>query len=79
VISVFDVSTHGGIGPVEVEIFDVQGRLVRKIHQPANDASVASVGWDGKDDRGHPLGSGRYWLRVRAGALEGTRAVLILR
>lgn len=79
VISVFDASTPGGIGPLEVHIFDVQGRLVRKIHEPPGASSIARVGWDGLDDRGHRLGSGRYWLRVRAGARESTKAVLILR
>ncbi len=81
-IEVFDASARQGLGLVEVDIFDVQGRVVRRIRAglaagaPSN---LARLNWDGRDDRGRRLGSGRYWLRVRAGAREATRAVLILR
>ena len=80
-ISIFDASARTGLGAVEVEIFDVQGRLVRRIRSnaTASEASFARINWDGRDDRGRRLGSGRYWLRARAGAHEGTKAMLILR
>ncbi len=35
--------------------------------------------WDGKDDRGRPLASGVYFLRLRAGADEAVRKIVILR
>jgi hypothetical protein len=73
-IRVFGASSPAGLGAVDVEIFDVQGRVVRRIH-----SNLARLTWDGRDDRGRRLGSGRYWLRVRAGAREATRPVLILR
>jgi hypothetical protein len=89
-IRVFDASARvgavgaPGAGAVEVEIFDVQGRLVRRIRGASAAAGGSSVSlvrlrWDGRDDRGRRLGSGRYWLRVRAGAREAARSVLILR
>ncbi len=97
-IWVFDASARLGSGAIEVEIFDVQGRVVRRIHAgagrsagrtaaPAASGSratgapsdLARLAWDGRDDRGRRVGSGRYWLRVRAGAREATRPVLILR
>ncbi len=80
-IRVFDASTQAGLSAVEVEIFDVQGRVVRRIRAGAAavPSNLARLTWDGRDDRGRRLGSGRYWLRVRAGAREATRPVLILR
>ena len=82
-IRVFDASTKAGLGPVDARIFDVQGRLVRRLQKeiPSGTASPGSARftWDGRDDRGRRLGSGRYWLRVRDGSREATPPVLILR
>jgi len=93
-IRVFDASAPAGSGAseVEVEIFDVQGRVVGRIRSgagpgagvgaaasPGTLSNLARLTWDGRNDRGRRLASGRYWLRVRAGAREATRAVLILR
>ena len=85
-VSVFDASAGPQPGRFEIGIFDVQGRLVRTLRAPSGggasaggSANLLRLTWDGRDDRGRRLGSGRYWLRARAGARETTRAVLILR
>jgi hypothetical protein len=79
-ITVFDASSRAGIGALEAEIYDVQGRLVRRIHGPGGSGSpLARLTWDGLDDRGSLLGSGRYWLHVRSGAARAARSILILR
>jgi hypothetical protein len=77
-ITVFDASTRAGIGALEAEIYDLQGRLVRRLRGPGS-SPLARLTWDGRDDRGRRLGSGRYWLHVRAGAARAVRPVLILR
>ncbi len=53
------------LGPVRLEIFNVQGRLVRRIvAAPDVTPSVARVLWDGRDETERRVGSGRYWARV---------------
>lgn len=53
------------LGPVRLEIFDVQGRLVRKIiARPEATPYVARISWDGRDEAGRPVASGRYWARA---------------
>lgn len=53
------------LGPVRLEIFDVQGRLIRRIvARPDATPSVARVVWDGRDETERRVGSGRYWARV---------------
>lgn len=83
-VQVFDALGQLGVGGIEAKVFDLQGRLVRTLRvdgsfaEPAP-ASLMRFFWDGRDDRGRRLGSGRYWLRVRAGARTATTTVLILR
>jgi hypothetical protein len=70
------------LGPVRIEIYDVQGRLVRRLLDGAHGAaSAARLRWDGRDGQGRRLSSGRYWARVTRvfGSGEATTPVLMLR
>jgi hypothetical protein len=54
-----------------LEIFDVQGRMVKNIPISSN-----SVLWDGKDSQGKELNSGTYFARV-AGTSESKKIILM--
>jgi flagellar basal-body rod modification protein FlgD len=56
-----------------VRIFDAGGRLVRTLIDGVVPPGVQAVVWDGRNDGGHPLGSGIYFYRVEspAGAASG--------
>jgi len=66
-------------GPLRVNLFDVQGRLVKTILDetlaPAGDRSVLI---DGRGQKGASLGSGIYFYRIesRAGVVTGRFAIL---
>ena len=67
-----------GRSPVRLDLFDVQGRLVRRLeHAPG-----ARFTWDGRDTRGVRVASGVYYWRLEVGT-DARRAadgrVLILR
>jgi hypothetical protein len=51
------------LGPLRVEIYDLNGRLVRML-EVAGGTPVARIVWDGRDRAGRRLASGRYWARV---------------
>lgn len=53
-------------GPLPLTLFDLHGRTVRRLSVPA---AARKVSWDGRDDRGRPVASGRYVARV--GTLNG--------
>jgi hypothetical protein len=75
-------SAGPALGPVRIEIYDVQGRLVRRLLDGAHGAaSAARLRWDGRDEQGRRLSSGRYWARVLRvfGSGEATTPVLMLR
>jgi hypothetical protein len=58
-----------------LEVFDVRGRAVRRIQVPlALGASVATVAWDGRNEAGQRVSSGRYWMRARS-IVEGNAAM----
>jgi choice-of-anchor B domain-containing protein len=58
-----------------VEIVDLRGALVRRLHRGPASGPVALT-WDGRDARGHAAAAGVYFAVARAGA-EVTRARII--
>ena len=52
---------------MECGIYDVSGRLVRRLSAIGIDAGSRRIEWDGRDGRGAPLPSGIYFARVGAG------------
>ncbi len=57
-------------GEVSIEVFDLQGRLVRSLvsgHQPAGRHSVR---WDGRDGAGQSPPAGVYLARIRSNGQE---------
>jgi hypothetical protein len=57
---------------VALEVFDVQGRLVRTLHEGTLPQGIVEVAWDGRDGAGRRVSSGFYFARLRG---EGLRAV----
>ncbi len=55
-------------GPVRLEVFDVRGRLVRRLLDGPLPAGRQSAVWDGRDDAGRDVASGTYLARLTAGA-----------
>ncbi|MFH1681719.1 MAG: FlgD immunoglobulin-like domain containing protein [Candidatus Eisenbacteria bacterium] len=64
---------------VRLNVFDVKGRLVRTLVDESRSAGSHTVVWDGKDDTGHAVGSGPYFVQLRAGLYESTTKVVMLR
>lgn len=51
-------------GRVDLDLFDVGGRRVRRLVDGNLEAGVHEVAWDGRTDRGHDLASGVYFARL---------------
>lgn len=62
----FTVSGAGSV-PVTVDVFDLSGRLVRRLLDASVPAGDHTARWDGRDDDGSSVPSGVYLARVRAG------------
>lgn len=62
-----------------VRIYDVGGRLVRTLTQGDFAAGRHQATWDARDDRGHAVAAGVYYVRLDAGAARAQRSVVVLR
>jgi hypothetical protein len=62
-----------------LRVYDVSGRLVRTLLDSYLAAGRRSVTWDGRDDAGHGVASGAYFLRLEAGGRFLSRTVNLLK
>lgn len=61
---------------VEMALYGIDGRLVRRLIDHALPAGRHRAVWDGRDDRGLPVPTGMYFARLRAGAFTSTLRVI---
>jgi len=64
---------------VEVSIYDVQGKLVRRLVSENRDRGTHRVRWEGNDDRGNRVASGVYLLLVRSEGWADNRKLVLLK
>ena len=63
-------------GPVEVAVYDVQGRRVATLFHGQAPAGTLELAWKGEDAKGRPVASGVYWLRAAAAGETFTRRIV---
>ncbi len=66
-------------GPVQLVLFDVQGRLVRTLVDARGAAGDNAVAWDGRDAGGRLVGAGVYVVRLQAGDRVDSRKLTAMR
>jgi hypothetical protein len=64
-------------GPVEIAVFDVQGRKVAVLHEGALPPGRHEVVWEGNDRRGRSVGRGIYFIRVRTRTEQAAQRVIL--
>ena len=66
-------------GDADVALYDLAGRRVRTLARGRFEGGQQIVVWDGRDDAGHPVASGIYFLRSRSGSEETSVKVTVIR
>jgi subtilisin-like proprotein convertase family protein len=66
-------------GPVRVDVFDVRGRLVRRLADGSRPAGRQTVVWDGRDDVGREVASGTYLARLTADGGRQMAKMMVVR
>jgi flagellar hook assembly protein FlgD/sugar lactone lactonase YvrE len=82
----FDGSTQvrfaipaGGVTAHSLAIYDLGGRLVRRLSSGSLAAGSHAVSWDGRDGQGRVVAAGVYLARLTAGRATDVRKVVYLR
>lgn len=66
-------------GDVRLEIFDVSGRLVRRLVDGEVPSGQRVTRWDGRDASGVPVSSGVYHVRLSADGNQATKKLVFYR
>jgi hypothetical protein len=66
-------------GNVRLNVYDVNGALVRTLANETRAAGAYDVTWDGRDDRGRAVASGVYFYKLTAGSFTQTRKMVLLK
>lgn len=64
---------------VELVVYDVAGREVRRLAEGILPAGWHTATWDGTDGRGRRVASGTYVYRLQAGSTELVRTMVLLK
>jgi hypothetical protein len=65
---------------VGVDVFDVTGRKVRTVYSlPMYGGDELTLQWDGLDDSSTPVAAGVYFIRIRAGAQQEVKKIVLIR
>lgn len=66
-----------GAGPIQIEILDASGQVVRRMPAEANAAGAVSYAWDGKTAAGAAAPAGRYSVRATSGTGSDTESLTV--
>jgi flagellar hook assembly protein FlgD len=66
-------------GRADLQVFSVDGRLVRTLSAGMREAGEHQVEWNGSDDSGRPMNAGVYYARLQTAQGRWTRVVTYLK
>ena len=69
----------GRRGVVELRVYDLRGRQVREMPSREFAAGSHSWQWDGRSDKGTPLPSGVYLVRIRLGEVSEAKKISLVK
>jgi len=64
---------------VELKIFDIRGYLVKSLVSEHMPAGEHRVNWDGTDSKGRSMASGVYLCQLKAGRINMTKRLTLVR
>jgi hypothetical protein len=79
IAKLFYVLPQGASYGVRLSIYDVNGRMVRKLVDGTQTSGAHTELWNGTDDAGRGVASGRYYARIEAGSFTRNVGITILK
>ncbi len=65
-------------GAVWIGIYNVKGQLIRTLVNDTRATGHYTMDFDGRDDNGRSISSGIYFLKMRSGAYQSTRKMMMM-
>jgi hypothetical protein len=75
----FEIPAEAGVVPVALHVYDIAGRHVRTLLNEPRGPGFHDVEWRGVDDRGTHVGTGIYFVHIRAGSWSDVKKVALLK
>ena len=66
-------------GRVRLTLYDVLGRKVRTLMEGPMSPGHYTIPWDGRDDAGHHVASGRYLVRLQVGTFSDSKTMTLIK
>jgi hypothetical protein len=66
-------------GPVTIQVFTLDGNMVKVLDRSSKAAGQYRVGWDGRNNGGREVARGMYFIRVVAPDIDEIRKVMVAR
>lgn len=77
--TVLGFTVPSGSAAAELSIYDVRGRIVRRMRAEAAAKGVNTVTWDGRDGAGRSVAAGVYFLVLEGEGERSTRKVALMK
>ena len=66
-------------GTVQIQVYDLQGRLVKNLFNGLQEQGLHSISWDATSDQGQIVTSGTYLLKISDGSSVAFKQLTLLR
>ena len=66
-------------GSAKVEVFDLQGRIVRTLFKGTAKVGQNELSWNGTDSAGSKVAAGVYYLRLQTADEDLSRRIVVLK
>ncbi|MFI5372157.1 MAG: FlgD immunoglobulin-like domain containing protein, partial [Candidatus Eisenbacteria bacterium] len=70
---------EGVAEPARVRVYDAQGRAVATVWSGTRCSQAQPLSWNTRDDHGHTVGAGLYFIALDSGGGHSTLRVVLLR
>ncbi len=68
-----------GSSNLQLDVYDIQGRKVRTLHNGAISAGWHTLVWDGRDSSGRTQSSGLYFMRAKSGGSSSIHKMTLVK
>lgn len=65
-------------GKVQIVIFNSLGQKIRTLAEKDHAAGFHEIRWDGRDDKGRPVGSGNYFYQLTSNNFSSTKKIVVV-